>query len=136
MVYKVYSLKCPFDNEIKYIGISINPELRLISHINEPQGTNEKALWTLKCFLYDKHPIVEIIEEIETDNKSEAYELERYWIEQFKQWGFNLLNGVYYKTNKRKGVKKEDYLLISKKEKQSFKRKYNKLIKQYENENN
>lgn len=35
MSYYVYSLTCPIENKIKYIGVSNNPKRRLYSHMAE-----------------------------------------------------------------------------------------------------
>lgn len=92
-VYKIYTLTCPITNQIVYVGKTSKPlEKRLYAHMSCCNGTGsfEKHLYTRKL----KHKKLQfIIDEIETTNSNiDAIMLEKYWISQFKAWGFKLFN--------------------------------------------
>jgi hypothetical protein len=89
--YKIYTITCPIKNQVIYVGLTNKPiEERLNGHMY-PYGYNER-----KCEVfanYRKMGIRPIIEELETFySRNVAKETEIYWINQFKQWGFDLLN--------------------------------------------
>lgn len=103
----VYSISEKITNNILYIGSSICPENRLQSHkVEAKRGSSPfyEYLLTNKIEFY-----MEIIEEIEIQNKSELLSYEIYWIHQFKEWGFQLKNSIFYKSNKNKD-KLNDYI--------------------------
>jgi len=116
--YKIYTLKCNIENSIKYVGLTRCNTLktRLDNHWSGDEGTLNKNLWIAKCRLSKVKPTIELLDSIITDNKSEAYDLEMYWINQFKQWGFNLVNGSHYMPNKRKYISPEQYKELRDKE--------------------
>ena len=94
MYMKIYTLTDPITNEIRYIGVtksSLNK--RLCGHIHDCKSKKptHKINW-IKTLLSKKLlPTIELLEEVET---SIAFELEIYWIAQFKTWGFNLTNST------------------------------------------
>ena len=100
----IYSLSDPVTGEIRYIGKTCNQlRKRLYAHINECKSDNKshKISWIKSILLNDKAPIISIIDIVPT---SEWEFWEKYWIEQFKQWGFNLTNiskGGYENNYKR-----------------------------------
>lgn len=100
----IYSLSDPITGEIRYIGKTCNQlRKRLYAHINECKSNNKshKISWIKSIVLNDKVPIISIIDIVPT---SEWVFWEKYWIEQFKQWGFNLTNiskGGYENNYKR-----------------------------------
>lgn len=72
-----------------YIGQTINIPVRLLAHKNK----------------HGKETVFEVLEEIENE-KQIKNETEKFWVEQFRQWGFNLKNknlvlGVQIKREKR-----------------------------------
>ena len=80
------------DSGIRYVGKSDYPFDRLKNHLKEchkKRTKKERWLYELKCL--GKKPIVEILEEIKTDEWENA---EIYWIAQLKCWNFKLLNGT------------------------------------------
>lgn len=115
MVYNIYTLTCPVDGIVKYIGITRNSDFtqRLNAHWSSREGTYEKLIWIEQCRVLKLKPIMEVLESIETDNICEAYNLEKHWIEQFKQWGFNLVNGKHFQENRRRYKSPAEYKEIA-----------------------
>ena len=95
MIYYIYTLKDPTDGLIKYIGKTKDVEKRLKRHLSnwslnsEPWTRKNKWLKWLKNS--EMSPIIEILD---TGNENNINDLEKYWIAQFKCWGFNLKNGT------------------------------------------
>jgi group I intron endonuclease len=86
----IYCLKDSIDNKIKYIGKSDNPNDRLKNHIKKHKYTKSfKNNWIKKLIEKNFKPILEIIEVVPF---SEWSFWEKYWISQFKYWGFILYN--------------------------------------------
>lgn len=96
-----------------YIGKTINIDNRKYAHFRR-FGHNIK---------------INIIDQIETEQRKDWKSLERYWIEQFKQWGFTLLNqnkggeGVDFHTEETKIKLSKPKHSIEQKEKWSLERK-------------
>lgn len=93
-VYKMYSLKNPITNEIRYIGItSVRLNARLSQHIytgkNERKRNTPVSKWIYSLLKQDLKPVIELLDICE---EVDWEWIEKYWIEQFKQWGFRLLN--------------------------------------------
>lgn len=85
----IYILQDPLSNEVRYVGKSISPERRYHSHLwHRPKIKSHSYYWIQSLLKKDLKPIMTIIDETETNWQ----ELEQYWIEQFRQWGFNLTN--------------------------------------------
>lgn len=91
MIGVIYSLSTG-GNNIFYVGITFNDiKHRLSAHLAESlrDGGNIRKNEILEenrdCV------IIEPIEEFDLD-ESDALSLEHYWINQFYQWGFNLVN--------------------------------------------
>ena len=89
----IYCLIDPIDNQIRYVGKSVNPEKRYTYHINpHPTDTNKhKKNWINKLRDNDLLPELFIIDEINCDG-DEWIIYEQYWISQIRSWGFDLLN--------------------------------------------
>jgi hypothetical protein len=82
---------------------------RLYAHINECKSNNKsyKINWIKSLLNNNKVPIISTIDIVPT---SEWQYWEIYWIEQFKQWGFNLTNiskGGYDNSYKRSDQTKD-----------------------------
>lgn len=93
MITYIYTLTDPRNNEIRYVGKSINPIVRLRRHLSEAKNSKKKShrLHWLKNLLKENNkPKLDIIDEIDGDWEW----LEEYWIYQLKSWGFNLVNGT------------------------------------------
>lgn len=85
----IYSLEYPLGN-IRYVGKSDNPENRLKKHIYEAKtrNKNHKDHWINSI---DDKPILKIIEQVSYSNWQER---EIFWINFYKNNGFNLVNGT------------------------------------------
>lgn len=89
MIY-IYTLTDPRNNDIRYIGKTNNLKNRLKTHICEAKkGNTHKNNWIKSLTTNNIKPIIEILDIIDGDDWGIA---EKYWISQFKTWGFNLVN--------------------------------------------
>jgi len=88
---KIYTLKDPITNEIRYIGKTIKTlEWRLYQHLhNTITYKSKNASWIKSLIKKGLKPIIELLDET-TDSNWKYIEI--YWISQFKTWGFNLTN--------------------------------------------
>lgn len=88
----IYTLEHPETGEIRYVGKTTNPKRRSYQHFNikicKKLGNKHLGNWLLSILNKGLIPIMTVIDEC-TDSWIDS---EQYWIEQFKQWGFNLLN--------------------------------------------
>jgi predicted GIY-YIG superfamily endonuclease len=99
-MYYVYELIDPRTNEIRYIGITARPEIRFTQHlngINEPNGY--KVEWIQELKEQGLLPEMRITETV--DNKEEARELERYWIEYYLSRDVQLTNAEHVPITRR-----------------------------------
>lgn len=112
--YYIYTLTDSHKNTICYVGVTTNPTQREYDHNwvkrqkyplctykkmdGTPVPSFPKYLQVNNVTLY-----MEIIEEV-VCSKNEALRIEEYWIQQFKAWGFPLLNekGLPSKPDYRK----------------------------------
>ena len=86
----IYSLSDPNTNEIRYVGKSDNPNLRLIEHIRKCKYSNtHKNTWIRLLLNKNLKPIFEILD---TVNINDCGFWENYWIDATKTWGFELTN--------------------------------------------
>ena len=85
----IYALENPINNEIRYVGKTNNPERRLHYHWTVGYKKNNKTGNWLKSLKKKKLKPVMFV--IDTTDKEWEW-LERYWISQFKTWGFKLTN--------------------------------------------
>jgi group I intron endonuclease len=88
----IYTLTDPIDGIIKYIGKTKDLENRLFRHLNESSLKDIHTLknkWIKDLKNQNLSPVIEILDE---GNKDTIDDLERYWIAQFKAWGFKLKN--------------------------------------------
>ena len=89
---KIYTLAHPITKEVRYVGVTTaRLSQRLAQHIwGARNKVSYKSSWIKKTIdLTGQYPIIELVEQID-DTDWEW--IERYWISQFKQWGFNLVN--------------------------------------------
>lgn len=112
----IYSLSDPMTGEIRYIGKTYNElKKRLYSHIMECKTDRKthKINWIKSLLSNNKKPIISTIDIVP---KSDWEYWEKYWIEQFKQWGFNLTNMTMggYDNNSRLGKEKKQKIRVSK----------------------
>ena len=73
----IYALKDPRNNEVRYIGKSNSPTLRLSQHVKDTKANKEKAEWIKELSDDGKLPIIEILEEVDLDKWQEC---EKKWI--------------------------------------------------------
>jgi len=88
-IVKIYSLSHPITNEIRYIGKTVEVlGERLRKHLQRKDETY-RYYW-IKSLLKDGlKPKIELIDECCEDDWRWC---EKYWIEQFKCWGFRLVS--------------------------------------------
>lgn len=89
----IYILTDPISNDVRYVGKSINPDVRVRKHISEAKTgktNNHRINWIKSLLNQNLRPNMEIIDETNDD----WVLLEEYWISQFITWGFNLVNGT------------------------------------------
>lgn len=87
----IYVLVDPRDTLIKYVGKTINPNMRFRTYIKQAKnGTRNNLVinWIKSLLKNNLEPKMEIIDEI----NGEWEWLEKYWISQVKTWGFKLKN--------------------------------------------
>lgn len=87
----IYILKDQ-DNNIRYVGKTINIKRRLYSHIGEAKLNKSKRYvlnWIRKLLSNNQKPILEVIEECNENNWQEH---EIYWVNYYKQIIPNLCN--------------------------------------------
>jgi hypothetical protein len=101
----IYTMKNPVTNEVFYVGRTFKPlDKRLWEHLMECKtGTNSRKNSLLTGLIKKgRIPIIEEVEDFECRtllDKVALNDLESYWIDQFRQWGFPLVNtiGIRYK---------------------------------------
>ena len=90
---KIYTLKHPITNEIRYIGkTSKKLKERLACHISDAKVRrykNHNSNWIFSLLVQKIEPIIELLDEVDDEN---WILFEQYWISQFKSWGFRLTN--------------------------------------------
>jgi predicted nucleic acid-binding Zn ribbon protein len=88
----IYSLEHPITKKVRYIGKTRNPKQRLKAHLNPARyKPTHKFNWIKKLKNDGLKPILKVLDSVPEE---EWKFWEKYWIEQFKQWGFNLVNGT------------------------------------------
>lgn len=86
----IYTLSDPDTKEVRYVGKSVNPKRRYYVHTCIQTGLDTHCKrWIGKLKSENKKPIMEIIEEIITDNWQDR---EIYWISYFRKVNTNLTN--------------------------------------------
>lgn len=86
---KIYTLCCPLTGEVRYVGKThFSLTERLAKHLISFEN-NRRTQWIKSLGSQGMKPIIELVEVVEEGDWVSA---EQYWIEQFRQWGFELLN--------------------------------------------
>ncbi len=91
----IYALRCPIEDEIRYIGKTNNPTARLISHIVSARKGDKNhwaAKWIRKVLRNGLKPVLEILEELDESENWEEYE--RFYIENGEYFGWRLTNST------------------------------------------
>jgi group I intron endonuclease len=87
--YKLYGLKDPTLNIIRYIGISNQVDKRMKKHLTDKNNSYKKS-WIDSLFKINIIPTMEILEENLT--LEEAFQKEKNYILMFKSFGAKLVN--------------------------------------------
>ena len=88
----IYTLSDPITGDVRYVGKSDKPIQRLNQHIkNYTNSNNYKNRWIKSLISKGLEPKLEILDEVK---QSEWEYWEKYWITQFKNWGFKLTNST------------------------------------------
>jgi group I intron endonuclease len=88
----IYGLIDPINNEIRYVGKSVNPIMRLRKHISERfKHDSYKDRWIRKIISNDTKPEIIIIDEVLNDNWCFW---EQFYISYFKMVGARLTNST------------------------------------------
>ena len=86
----IYTLEHPITKEIRYVGKTKNPKMRFHNHCNKLHNEkSHKRNWINKLKKEGLKPKMKILDEV---LESEWKFWERFWINQLKQWNFNLVN--------------------------------------------
>ncbi len=85
----IYLLVDPITDEIKYVGKTNEPLVRLRGHLVVRNTKKRKDAWIKSLKDKKLKPVVEIIDEV-VDEEWEFWE--QYYISLFRSWGFNLYN--------------------------------------------
>ena len=88
----VYSLSDPITKDLKYIGCSKDPYLRLNGHMCITQTSNnlEKDIWMTRLKTIGKQPVINILGKF--SNKKEALEVETFLIKEFMSNNIGIIN--------------------------------------------
>lgn len=90
MIY-IYTLTDPQNKAIRYVGKTNNLKNRLKTHISEAEKVKtHKNNWIKSLTINNLKPIIEILDIVYENDNWEI--IEKYWISQFKTWGFDLVN--------------------------------------------
>jgi hypothetical protein len=86
----IYTLEHPITEEIRYVGKTRNPKMRFHNHCNRSHNKkSHKRNWINNLRKEGLKPVMKILDEV---LESEWRFWERFWINQFRQWNFNLVN--------------------------------------------
>jgi len=86
----IYTLEHPITEEVRYVGKTNNLKIRLGNHLCGRQKTH-KVNWIKSLKSQGLIPVMKILDEV---YKEDWIFWEVYWINQFKIWGFNLVNAT------------------------------------------
>lgn len=86
----IYGLVDPRDNEIKYVGRTIDPDYRLDTHVRMADTGKLKTMWLLELKAFNLEPQMKILETVPRADEQNA---ERRWVQYFQKIGKPLLNG-------------------------------------------
>lgn len=95
--YKIYGLKDPIDNIIKYVGVSKNIESRYKQHLYSKIG--KKSEWITELNRLDLRPEIIILDIITTSDRNVALNKEKEYIIKYKNTSYNICNTEDNKKN-------------------------------------
>lgn len=88
----IYILIDPRNNDVRYVGKSNSPRKRLSDHCNnKTRKPTHKTNWIRKLKKEGVRPELHVVDVVPIE---EWQFWEAYWIEQFKNWGYNLTNSA------------------------------------------
>lgn len=88
----IYELIDPISNEIRYIGRTINPKIRLRGHLSKSKKFNtHRDCWIRSLTSVGEKPILNIIDELECSWEY-SYKIERLYIKKYLKLGHRLTN--------------------------------------------
>ena len=92
--YQIYALIDPRDDIIRYVGLSIDAQIRYKDHLKCLGVSHKERRWISELKQIHLKPLLRILETIETDENAYtiACERELYWIRKMKDLGNPLLN--------------------------------------------
>lgn len=87
----IYTLADPRTGEIRYVGkTDRDPAVRVAQHVNDAKNKRtHRGNWVRSLLNAGVRPVFEAVEEVP---KKEWEFWEQHWIQQFKGWGFDLVN--------------------------------------------
>lgn len=112
MEIKIYLLKDPRTNEVRYVGCSKNIQQRFKNHLNKARDLfTDKRKWLEELRTLKLKPLLEIIESVEDSNYLER---EKYWIKYYREKGCNLTNtgDINFNGNQTSFQKNENNISI------------------------
>ncbi len=108
---KIYTLTNPLTKQVFYIGKTQNLIGRLQQHINASRtGKSQKDAIIFDIISNGCCPIINEIDSVDCvyqEDEDRVSELEAYWMQQFKCWGFDITNvvGIEYPQTKHRPFK-------------------------------
>lgn len=76
-IYYVYTLTCPRDNIVRYVGCTVNPRQRLISHLNTfSGGSKKKREWVSELKELGLIPLMDVVKITEKLEEAVIFEKE------------------------------------------------------------
>jgi group I intron endonuclease len=87
----IYCLQDPDTLQPRYVGKTVNLEMRLMAHLYEKKE-NHKCRWIKSLRKEGNSPFVTVLEEIQNSNDEDWQEPERFWISHLLSLGANLTN--------------------------------------------
>jgi predicted GIY-YIG superfamily endonuclease len=92
MTVFVYVLRDPRSGNVRYVGQSIDPALRLRQHIRgRGVGFDRKSAWIRDVIEHGFMPVIQVVEET---TAIDWPRIEGRWIERFRRRGVPLTNGT------------------------------------------
>jgi hypothetical protein len=85
----IYGLRDPQTNELRYVGKTINPKLRLAKHLTRKENTYK---WSWLKSLGSRCPELVILQTIENSNDADWQVWEEWWIKYLTSIGYRLTN--------------------------------------------
>ena len=93
----IYFLVDPFDDKVRYVGLSNNPSARLIWHTGDEQDSKIKTYWIQELKRKGAEP--KLIVSARFDDRIEGELIEKHLIEEFSK-NQVLCNTIYNETLK------------------------------------